>query len=80
MQGQNGEYWDHVPYARVLSYALHGIVAAETDLEWGRDVVAHHVETEWVTVKGKKIRVCQDGSRRGLVAELRAAHIERHRS
>ena len=69
-----------MPYARVACWALWGSTAADaqTDAEWGADVVCHHAATERVTVGGRKLNVARDTSRRGLVALMRPAHGDHH--
>ncbi len=78
-------YNEHIPYARVAAWAIWGPTAesaphwALTDAQWGADAVAHHAATEWVTIRGRKVKVARDcAGRRGLVALMRPGHRELH--
>ena len=80
--GPKGEYWDHVPYCRVLSWAfLKGASDATqglTDSEWAIQAATHHSRTARVRWQGKQITVKDDRALKGLKALTRAAHHALH--
>jgi hypothetical protein len=72
---RNKTYTDHIPYCRLINYAMLGTGGFETDQAWSLGAATHHAKQSRVRWKGEDIKVCDDSD---LHSHTRISHGKLH--